>query len=273
MSPIFATRVTGIAKIFSLSSFFHWTLRKCLNCKPLLHLLFFFFFVVICRFLLKMNSLGIRLAKHLRITSLSSSSHAFGMTTTGTQWYSTLLTESDNDEGLNDRVNDDRKNEELDDEFDDFLGSKPDLELQGVDPKRGWGFRGVHKAIICGKVGQVPVQKMLRNGKNITIFTVGTGGMFDQRIMREVDMPRPAQWHRIAVHNDFLGAYAVQQLFKNSSVYVEGDIETRVYNDSITGEVKSIPEICVRHDGKLRLIKGGESINSNSLDELREGLF
>ncbi|RYQ90122.1 hypothetical protein Ahy_B09g096389 isoform B [Arachis hypogaea] len=50
-----------------------------------------------------------------------------------------------NDEGLNDRVNDDRKNEELDDEFDDFLGSKPDLELQGVDPKRGWGFRGVHK--------------------------------------------------------------------------------------------------------------------------------
>ncbi|QHO34385.1 single-stranded DNA-binding protein, mitochondrial [Arachis duranensis] len=240
--------------------------------KPLLHLLLFFFFVVICRFLLKMNSLGIRLAKHLRITSLSSSSHAFRMTMTG-QWYSTLSTESDNDEGLNDRVNDDRKNEELDDEFDDFLGSKPDLELQGVDPKRGWGFRGVHKAIICGKVGQVPVQKILRNGKNVTIFTVGTGGMFDQRIMREVDMPRPAQWHRIAVHNDILGAYAVQQLFKNSSVYVEGNIETRVYNDSITGEVKSIPEICVRHDGKLRLIKGGESINSNSLDELREGLF
>ncbi|XLU45742.1 hypothetical protein S245_040556 [Arachis hypogaea] len=190
------------------------------------------------------------------------------MTRTGTQWYSTLLTQSDNDEGLNDRVNDDRKNEELDDEFDDFLGSKPDLELQGVDPKRGWGFRGVHKAIICGKVGQVPVQKILRNGKNVTIFTVGTGGMSDQRITREVDMPRPAQWHRIAVHNHILGAYAVQQLSKNSSVYVEGDIETRVYNDSINGEVKSIPEICVRRDGKLRLIKGGESIDTNSLDGL-----
>ena len=33
------------------------------------------------------------------------------------------------------------------------------------------------------------------------------------------------------------------------SVYIEGDIETRVYNDSINGEVKSIPEICVRRDG------------------------
>ncbi|MED6148109.1 hypothetical protein PIB30_050121 [Stylosanthes scabra] len=220
-----------------------------------------------------MNSVGVRLAKQLRVSSLSSSSHAFGMARTGTPWYSTSLTERDNDEGSNDKVNDDRRYEKLDDEFDDFLGGKPDLELQGVDPKRGWGFRGVHKAIICGKVGQSPVQKMLRNGRNVTIFTVGTGGMFDQRVVREVDMPKPAQWHRIAVHNEILGSYAVQQISKNSSVYVEGDIETRVYNDSISGEVKSIPEICVRRDGKLRLIKGGESIDTNSLDELREGLF
>lgn len=38
-------------------------------------------------------------------------------------------------------------------------------------------------------------------------------------------------------------------LWCSSSVYVEGDIETRVYNDSINGEVKSIPEICIRRDG------------------------
>ncbi|XP_019441185.1 PREDICTED: single-stranded DNA-binding protein, mitochondrial isoform X2 [Lupinus angustifolius] len=131
----------------------------------------------------------------------------------------------------------------------------------------------LNQAIICGKVGQAPVQKILRNGKNVTIFTVGTGGMYDQRLVGAKDMPKPAQWHRIAVHNDVLGAYAVQQLFKNSSVYVEGDIETRVYNDSINGDVKSIPEICIRRDGKLRLIKNGESVDQTSLDELREGLF
>lgn len=38
-------------------------------------------------------------------------------------------------------------------------------------------------------------------------------------------------------------------LLHSSSVYVEGDIETRVYNDSISSEVKSIPEICIRRDG------------------------
>ncbi|KAK9150981.1 hypothetical protein Syun_009290 [Stephania yunnanensis] len=37
-------------------------------------------------------------------------------------------------------------------------------------------------AFIFGKIGQAPVQKILRNGKSVTIFTVGTGGMFDQRL-------------------------------------------------------------------------------------------
>jgi hypothetical protein len=60
----------------------------------------------------------------------------------------------------------------------------------------------------------VPVQKILRNGRTVTVFTVGTGGMFDQRVIASDDTPKPAQWHRIAVHNEYLGAYAVQKLVK-----------------------------------------------------------
>lgn len=70
------------------------------------------------------------------------------------------------------------------------------------------------QAIICGKIRQSPVQKILRNGRTVTIFTVGTGGMFDQRIVNDKNLPKPAQWHRIAVHNEVLGAYAVKQLVK-----------------------------------------------------------
>lgn len=83
-----------------------------------------------------------------------------------------------------------------------------------MNPRKGWGFRGVHKAIICGKVGQTPVQKILRNGRTVTIFTVGTGGMFDQRTLGMDRASKPLQWHRIAVHNEQLGAYVVQQLIK-----------------------------------------------------------
>jgi hypothetical protein len=40
-------------------------------------------------------------------------------------------------------------------------------------------------------------------------------------------------------------------LYTSAAVYVEGDIETRVYNDSISDQVRSIPEICVRRDGMV----------------------
>ncbi|KAL4636739.1 hypothetical protein ACB092_03G030400 [Castanea dentata] len=213
-----------------------------------------------------MSSLAVRFSKLLRPSNSTTptSSLVVSMQGSSKSWYSTMSFDGDND-GV--------KKDELEEDLDDLLGDKTELQPQGVDPRRGWDFRGVHKAIICGKVGQAPVQKILRNGRMVTIFTVGTGGMFDQRIVGTKDLPKPAQWHRIAVHNEPLGAYAVQQLVKNSSVYVEGDIETRVYNDSINGEVKNIPEICIRRDGKIRLIKTGESLSSISLDDLREGLL
>lgn len=150
-------------------------------------------------------------------------------------------------------------------------GAADDDDLAGS--RKGTGFRGVHRAIICGNVGQVPVQKILKNGHTVTVFTVGTGGMFDQRRVGAENLPLPAQWHRIAVHNEYLGTYAIQKLVKNAAVYVEGDIETRVYNDSINNQVKYIPEICVRRDGKIHLVQSGDSNVSQSLEELREGLF
>ncbi|CDP17225.1 unnamed protein product [Coffea canephora] len=215
-----------------------------------------------------MNSLSSKLVKLLRISPSikPASPFALGMQGNLKLCYSSGPFDNDHDK-------EDNSDHDLEIEDDDFHPEKPELQLQGVDPKRGWNYRGVHKAYLCGKVGQAPVQKILRNGRTVTIFTVGTGGLYDQRISEAQDLPKPAQWHRIAVHNEMLGAYAVQQLAKNSSVYVEGEIETRVYNDSINGAVKNIPEICVRRDGRVRLIKPGEGISNISFEELREGLL
>lgn len=186
--------------------------------------------------------------------------------------YSTVSSDDDNDGGKNnfDDDKDGGKNRAAEDLHEDF---RREAIPQGVDPKRGYNFRGVHKAIICGKISQTPVQKLLRNGRTLTIFNVGTGGMWDNRTFNAKDLPRPAQWHRVVVHNEPLGAYAVQQLVKNSSVYVEGEIELRVYNRGITGETVKMPEICVRRDGKIRLMKSGESPTSIPFDELRKGLM
>lgn len=52
-------------------------------------------------------------------------------------WYSTMSFDSNNGAG---------KNDDVEEDFDTFLGDKAvELQPQGVDPRRGWGFRGVHK--------------------------------------------------------------------------------------------------------------------------------
>ncbi|XWS64480.1 hypothetical protein CRYUN_Cryun05aG0007500 [Craigia yunnanensis] len=157
-----------------------------------------------------MSSLVSRCAKLLRISvhATPNSSVVAGVQRTSKMWCST---------GSLDSKNDEVKGSEIEEEIDDFLGGKSDKrepQPQGVNPGKGWNDRGVHKAIICGKVGQAPVQKILRNGRTVTIFTVGTGGMFDQRIIRDQNTPKPAQWHRIAVHNEILGTYVVKKITK-----------------------------------------------------------
>ncbi|GKV31988.1 hypothetical protein SLEP1_g40634 [Rubroshorea leprosula] len=217
-----------------------------------------------------MGTLAGRFAKLLRVsaTPTPTSSLVPGLQRSSKLWFATGSGGGDTD------IED---TQEIEEEIEDIIGEnvkKNESLLQGVNPGKGWQFRGVHKAIICGKVGQAPVQKILRNGRTVTIFTVGTGGMYDQRIsQKDVDKPKPAQWHRIAVHNPFLGTFAVQQLTKNCSVYIEGEIETRVYNDSLSGEVKYIPEICVRRDGKIHVMRPGESINNISVEDLRKELL
>lgn len=211
-----------------------------------------------------MSSIAVKFVKQFTSSARPASALVAGAQRGSKLWYSTVSFGGDNDGG---------KTIEGEEFHDDIIPEKRDVTPQGVDPRRGWNFRGVHKAIICGKIRQTPVQKLLRNGKTLTIFNVGTGGMWDHRTMSAKDLPKPAQWHRVVVHNENLGAYSVQQLVKNSSVYVEGDIELRVYNRGVTGETVTVPEICVRHDGKIRLIKPGESTTSIPFEELREGLL
>jgi len=33
-------------------------------------------------------------------------------------------------------------------EDDDFINDRKELDPQGVDPRKGWGFRGVHKVLL-----------------------------------------------------------------------------------------------------------------------------
>ena len=51
-------------------------------------------------------------------------------------WHSTLSFDAGDGGG---------KNSEGEESDIDLVSEKPELQCQGVDPRKGWGFRGVHK--------------------------------------------------------------------------------------------------------------------------------
>lgn len=70
---------------------------------------------------------------------------------------------------------------------------------------------GIYKAIVVGQVGQTPLQKKLKSGRTVTMFSVGTGGIRNNRRPLDNEDPREyanrcaVQWHRVSVYPDRLG--------------------------------------------------------------------
>lgn len=67
-----------------------------------------------------------------------------------------------------------------------------------------------------GRVGQKPVQKKLKSGVTLTMFSVGTGGIRSNRRPLENESPREyaergaIQWHRVCIYPERLGAVVMQ---------------------------------------------------------------
>jgi single-strand DNA-binding protein len=63
-----------------------------------------------------------------------------------------------------------------------------------------------------GEVGYAPSQKTMRNQSTVTMFSLGTSGMRNNRRPFEGEMPEQyrersrVQWHRVAVYQYKLGA-------------------------------------------------------------------
>ncbi|XP_015883063.3 single-stranded DNA-binding protein, mitochondrial [Ziziphus jujuba] len=124
-------------------------------------------------------------------------------------------------------------------------------------PLEGGLDAGIYKAILVGQVGQKPVQKTLKNGMRLTMFAVGTGGIRNNR--RPFDNENPneyanrcaVQWHRVCIYPERLGSIAMKNALPGSILYMEGNLETKIFTDPITGLVRRIREIAIRQNGRI----------------------
>ena len=112
----------------------------------------------------------------------------------------------------------------------------------------------VNKVILLGNLGRDPEIRNTQDGAKIVNLSVATSERWKDRMSGE---PRErTEWHRVVIFNENLARIAEQYLRKGSSVYVEGQLQTRKWTDQQGVEKYSTEVVLGRFRGELTLLGG-----------------
>ena len=112
----------------------------------------------------------------------------------------------------------------------------------------------VNKVILVGNLGADPEARSFANGGEVVQLSVATSESWTDEASGE--KKDKTEWHRVVIFNENLGRVAKQYLKKGSSVYLEGQIQTRKWTDN-SGQEKYTTEVVLqRFRGELVLLGG-----------------
>ncbi len=112
----------------------------------------------------------------------------------------------------------------------------------------------VNKVIIVGNLGRDPEVRSFPNGGKVVNLRIATSENW--RDKQSGERKERTEWHSVAIFNENLGKIAEQYLKKGSKVYVEGQLETRKWQDQ-SGADRYTTEVVLRQfRGELTLLDG-----------------
>jgi single-strand DNA-binding protein len=122
----------------------------------------------------------------------------------------------------------------------------------------------VNKVIIIGNLGRDPEVRSFQNGGKVCNLSVATSETWRDRNSGE--RREKTEWHRVAIFNERLADLAQQYLRKGSKVYLEGQLETRKWQDQ-SGQDRYSTEVVLRpYKGEMTFLDGGPGGGSGGGD-------
>ena len=112
----------------------------------------------------------------------------------------------------------------------------------------------VNKVIIIGNLGRDPEVRPFQNGGKVVNLRIATSETW--RDKQSGERKERTEWHSVAIFSEPLAKIAEQYLRKGSTVYIEGALETRKWQDQ-SGQDRYTTEIVLRpFSGNLTLLGG-----------------
>ena len=114
----------------------------------------------------------------------------------------------------------------------------------------------VNKVILIGNLGRDVEVRTFANGGKVVNLRIATSETWRDKASGE--RKERTEWHSVAIHSEPLAKIAEQYLRKGSTVYIEGQLETRKWQDQ-SGADRYSTEIVLRpFRGELTLLGGGQ---------------
>lgn len=118
----------------------------------------------------------------------------------------------------------------------------------------------VNKVILVGNLGADPEIRRLNSGDPVVNLRIATSESW--RDKNSGERREKTEWHNVVIFNDSLAKVAEQYLKKGMKVYVEGQLQTRKWQDQNGNERYTTEVVLQKFRGELQMLdargQGGE---------------
>ena len=102
----------------------------------------------------------------------------------------------------------------------------------------------INKVILVGNLGKDPESRTFQNGGEVVSFSVATSESWKDRSSGE--RKEKTEWHNVSIFSEGLARVAKSYLRKGSKVYLEGQLETRKWQDQ-SGNDRYTTDVVLRN--------------------------
>jgi len=112
----------------------------------------------------------------------------------------------------------------------------------------------VNKVILIGNLGADPEVRHTQDGRAICNIRLATTESW--RDKQSGERREKTEWHSVVIFNEQLGKIAQQYLKKGSKVYIEGQLQTRKWQDSSGNDRYTTEIVLQNYSGQLTMLDG-----------------
>jgi single-strand DNA-binding protein len=127
----------------------------------------------------------------------------------------------------------------------------------------------VNKVILVGNLGRDPEVRRLNSGEPVVYLRIATSESWKDKGTGE--RREKTEWHSVVIFNENLARVAEQYLRKGSTVYIEGQLQTRKWTDQSGVEKYTTEIVLQRYRGEMTLLGGRGGGGGESYDDQQSG--